>query len=358
MFFRHSYQSLPTAVPTTTTDTSCNERLHAHKGLQFFVFLQILFVSLCCFLVTSHESDDHTTLPWVQAFFNPQLVALTPTLAFTTYFFACLFLYSVFPTTRLWTLRLGLLLVTLGIAAFFTYFAAFSVCDPIVRLVRDNELDRILVLTSAGTVSNTITFGPSAPTANMLLVPMSTVHDLGPGWIAETIPDSFQCAANTQYAHHGRLMVIIAHLNVATAFLITTALPYFLKATFHTTPYAILLYCFVYVLTMQGITTVVINQSLWDWRMFCLCMASSIVSSYLSIAVTHAGTPTTHVEKPSSSSSQGLIPKTPPLTTLVRAAWLCIQPILALQAFVEWLDDEDTSAWEQPTPVEAIPYHV
>jgi hypothetical protein len=366
MFFRHSsYHSLSSSPPLDGKNDACsasnnNNKLLLHKGLQFFMFLQVFVVTFCCLFAMNSESTDHKTLPLVEALYNPRTHVLLPLLSGLSYILSVAVLYSLFPTSHLYLLRLGLLLCTLSLALLFSFFAAYFVCDPIIRLARDNTLDRILVLTPSGQGSYGIIPSDFGKNQNndLLLAPLSTLSELGPGWVAESRPDFFQCAASTLYAHNGRLLVAIALCNVNSAFLITSAIAYTFRGTFHATIHAIVLYSFVFIILVNGISAIVINQIEWDWRMLGLGLMSAFVSSYLSAAAIHTPLP-----PPSSSpqtttantASASLLPKfvsSKPLTapvTIVRAAWLTIQPFLAMQAFFEKLEEED----EEPAPTTA-----
>ena len=376
MLFRHpSYSSLSSSPPLDgkTAAIATNNKLLLHKGLQFFMFLQVFVITFCCLFVMTSESTDHKTLPLVEAFYNPRTHVLLPALSSAAYILSVVILYSLFPTSHLYLLRIGLLLCTLSLALFFSFFAAYFVCDPIIRLARDNTLDRILVLTPSGQSSFGIIPSDFGQNKNneLLLAPLSTLSELGPGWVAESRPDFFQCSATTLYAHNGRLLVAIALCNVNSAFLITSAIAYAFKGTFHATIHAIVLYAFVFIILVNGISAIVINEVEWDWRMLGLGLASAFVSSYLSATAIHTPLPPPEKQQ-TPNASASLLPKfangklSNGPVTIVRAAWLTIQPLLALQAFFEKMEEEEEDVAVEPaTPTkntgtenqDLSPYH-
>ena len=349
----------------------------SHKGLQFVVFLQLMCVLVCCLVVIHTQSTDGNVLPWAQLFANPHHRFWISFLSLLLYFVACAYLRTVFPTHHLWLLKSGLIFATVCLCLFASSLAAMTVCDPIVRVVRDGELDKMLVLgQSLGlTVAHhmladgkphTFLYGmPQHP--DLLLTPLSQVSGLGPGWLAETTPDFFQCAALTPYALEGRLMVGLALVNIAAAFLLTTTLARIAPRSVHATIYAIIGYCFVFVVLVQCICAVVINDSMWDWRVVCLTLASAVTSSYLSASAVHLPAPPqpphttttaslSNFTEDNKTQNTQLLPKAkpppPPLAvaasqqqlpsgSIARTTWLTIQPILAVEYFLDQLDEPD-----------------
>ena len=367
--FRHaSYQSMsspPAEAPATKPTTAVGG---VHKGLQRVVFAQILCVTLSTLLVVHIESGDGKALPWSQTFYNPQIRVWLPVLALVGYVASCLYLRLVFPTHRAWLLKTGLVLATLNMCLLVAFAAAYTVCDPIVRLVRDSTMDHMVIM-GDNIVKYPILPGPheffyqSHQHPSLLLTPLSQVSAVGPGWIAESDPDFFECAALTPYALEGRLMVGLALINVGVAFLMTTTIAHFCRGTFHASTYAIILYCFLLVILVECVLAVVINDSMWDWRFFYLILLSAIASSYLSASVVHLAPPplssdgnnsSEHIGELHSTKTQ-LLPKTKPpptvpspATSTTRAAWLAIQPILVVGYFLDQLDDEDSMPSAEP----------
>jgi hypothetical protein len=317
-----------------------------HKGLQMFIFVQTVFITICCLSVLNVENSKSTTLPWVQAFYNPHTRVLFPILSVSSYALSCMLLYCAFPTAHLFLLRLGMFFCTCSLTLLCCFCASSIVCDPIIRLARDSSLDRIVVLTPDGHSSFGIVPADMSNKPDLLLAPLSTLPHMGPGWVAENRPDFHECSSTTLYSYQGRLLVAVALVNVNSAFVIASAVAHLYKGTFHATVQAIVLYCFTFVLLVNGVSAVAINEKMWDWRMLGLGFFSAFVSSYLAVSVTHTPLP------PAPSADARLIPKPP--TTIVRAAWLTIQPILALQSFWEKLEEDDDPIASPEVP----PLHV
>jgi hypothetical protein len=307
-----------------------------HRGLQLFIFAQIVFITICCLVVLNIEDENNHTLSWVQLFYNPHTKVLVPTMSLLAYFLSCLLLYCVFPTPHLNVLRFGLALALVSLVVFFCFLSSFLVCDPIVRLVRDTHFDHTpLYLLSPYDTFTYLTDTIANEKASSLLTPQSLVPQMGPGWVTEARPSFFECSSTTAYTHEGRLLIAIAMVNINTAFLLTSALAYIWKNSFHGTVHGIVLYCFVFILLINGVAAVVINESKWDWRMVVLGFFSAFASSYLSVAATHTTLP------------EGLVS---PIPTTVRASWLLIQPILAVQSFLEKLEEDDESCFLVDNP--------
>jgi hypothetical protein len=200
-----------------------------------------------------------------------------------------------------------------------------------------------------------LVFMPSPQENTVVLSPLSEVAGLGSGWIAESIPDFFECSSETAYALNGRLMVGMALINISSAFIITTFIAQAFRGTFHTTAHAILLYCCLFVILTDSISAVVINEPVWDWRLLYLGLGSAVVSSYLAVSVVHL--PPTPL--PPANIGAQLLPKAPTSAgSIARAAWVCIQPLLAVEYFLEKLDEEDPpeTPFPEPTTTEAC-YH-
>ena len=360
MFARSSYQSLSTKEPTAKEAKPLEARPAIHKGLHLFVCLQIMFVTMCCLVVLHLQSDN--TSPWVQTLYSPQTRLWIPLFAVNGYLLSCLAMRCVFPTTQLWLLRIGLVLATLSLTLLLAFFSALAVCDPMVRVIRDSALDRVIITGPSGTSS----FGiyPTASTLPFLMMPISQVPAMGAGWFTENTPDFFQCAALTPYALDGRLMVGLALINLNCAFAIVTFIAHAFKGTFHATAHAVVLYCFLFVAIMDSIAIVVMNGPVWDWRMFYLGMASAVGASYLATSVLFL--PPTPLPSPEKPNPAQLLPKTKtaalPAGTIARAAWICVQPIFAIESFFEKLDEpEDETlaiATENPFPDAQAGYHV
>ena len=366
MLFRHaSYQSLssPADPKTGSAAPLVLAGGGVHKGLQLFVVLQILCVTMSCLAVIGAESDDHKTLTWAQAIYNPQTRFWLPLLSALTYMLSCVFLRVVFPTHRLWLLRLGLVCTTVALSLLLSFWSACIVCDPVVRVVRDTGLDHITIFGSTA-------IAPSSWNGHVILSPLSLVSAMGPGWVAESAPSFFQCAALTPFALQGRMVVSLALLNVSFAFLVTTLLAHIYRGTFHATSYAIVLYSFVFVALIESIFAVVLNEEIWDWRLLYLMLASAAGSSYLAASVVNLPPPPaapllTHSSLiAANDTNTHLLPKTKPppapvlatAGTLGRATWLTIQPVLAVECFLEKLDDDNnneisTAAPENPFPL-------
>jgi hypothetical protein len=295
-----------------------------HRGLQFFIFAQILLITVCCLVVLNIENENNHTLPWVQTFYNPHTKVLIPTMSLLAYSLACLLLYCIFPTPHINMLRFGLVLALVSLIAFFCYLGSFLVCDPIVRLVRDTNLDHNFIFLP---FESYLDDHHNEQVVGSLLTPQSLVSQLGPGWMTEARPDFFECSSTTAYTHQGRVLIAIAMVNINVAFLLTSAFAYIWKNSFHGTIHGIVLYCFLFTLLVNGVAAVVLNESQWDWRMIVLAFFSAFASSYLSVVATHTPLPDN-------------IPLSP-IPTTVRASWLLIQPILAVQSFLESLEDTE-----------------
>ena len=357
MFARSSYQSLSSSSSTKEPNSKL---LSAQKGLHILVSFQILFVTLCCLVVVNIESNNSS--PWVQALYMPQTRFGILGLASSMYLLSCLGMRCAFPTAHLWILRIGNLMATLSLGLLMAFFAAVTVCDPMIRVIRDSDLDRLIVMGPSGTTSYSIY--PTLSTPQFIVIPQSQLSTIGTGWIAEETPDFFQCAALTPYALSGRLMVGLALINLNCAFLISTSVAYAFKGTFHATAHACVLYCFLFVAIVDSIAIVVLNKAVWDWRMLYLGMASAVGSSYLATSVLFL--PPAPLPAPEKTNASQLLPKakSPPGSAgvVARATWLCIQPVLALESFFEKLDEQETElpddAADSPFPENQAGYHV
>jgi len=369
MFARNSYQSLssPKDSNATTKEPNPNAKdnsakpISAHKGLHILISVQILFVTLCCLVVVHIESNNSS--PWVQTLYRPETRFAIPMLAASVYLLACIGMRCVFPTTHLWMLRIGNVMATLSLALLCAFFAALTVCDPIIRVIRDSDLDRVIVMGPSGTTSFSVY--PTMSTPHFIMIPQSELSTIGTGWIAENRPDFFECAALTPYALSGRLMVGLALICFNCAFLVSTSVAFVFKGTFHATPHACVLYCFLFVALVDSIAIVVLNNAVWDWRMLYLGMAAAAGSSYLAASVLFL--PPAPVPPPEKTNAAQLLPKpktpAPSAGVAARATWLFIQPVIALESFFDKLDEPDTqpladAADASPFPEAQAGYHV
>ena len=327
-----------------------------------------------------------------------------PVLSLVAYISSCLLLRVVFPTTKIWYLKLGLTLAMVGMCLIVAFLASYTVCDPLVRLVRDVQLDNMVIMANSNVVGlaaaahqhalmtvlpphneflySHVQHETGVVTPDLMLLPLSQVPSMGVGWLSESIPDFFQCAALTPYALEGRLMVGLALVNINAAFLLTTTIAhYYYRGTVHASSFAIIMQCFLFVTLIEGITATVINNAIWDWRVLYLTLCSAVASSYLAASVVNlpptpmaSYTATSNDNKANGgekTSSTQLLPKTKPppsqpagppagtmmpAGTIARATWITIQPVLAVEYFIEQLEQEDTPPDMMLTSV-LVPHH-
>ena len=341
-----------------------------HKGLQLFIMIEMVFTALIILSVVGAESQDGKTLVWAQLLYNPSCHYWLPILAFSAYALSCVLLRMVFPTHHLWLLRVGVTLSLCCLTLLVSLGAAYTVCDPMFRFVKDNSVGHVVYSSSTNTYVNYVhsNFLPSNfifPNSHQMLDdqrliwPASEFASLGPGWVLDsTQPSVIQCSSMTAYALSGRVMVILTVPTIMCAFLFSTSLHLFLKDNpFHSTTKAIILYCIVVVLVLGAASVVTINNATWDWRMLNMWLFAVVSSSYLSSSVVNMSAPPKLLPPlPSSTptenrTSQHLLPTkiVAPVvasTSLVRAVWMTIQPVLAVEYLLDQMDEEDASTTE------------
>ena len=402
-----SYQSLsssaaPPAVMMTNMPSSHNSsgsdgnqndkdgRLNpVHKGLQFFIVWELVFTILIVLAVVGSESSDGKYLSWAEALYNPQTRFVIPFFTCLAYLVICTILRTMlFSTRKAWWLRLGMILAFICLTLLACFFAAYTVCDPMIRFIKNKDVGQVVYTSPTNTYvsyTHTAPLSPGVIFPNLIqpdeyvLWPLSEISNLGPGWIVDTSAvngPEFHCSAMTAYTLGGRIMLVLTMPTILMAFMLTTSLPQLFKdVPFHSTRRAIVLYSIAVVLVVGGICVVIINDSLWDWRILVLMSFSAICSSYLSVAVVHLPSPPTTIAFSSSYTPHSppaapenarthLLPTTNPAATttttassfhannnramptqpipsVVRAVWLTIQPILAVESFFQMLDDEE-----------------
>jgi hypothetical protein len=379
MIFRHnSYQSmgapsstdvLPPVKPTTTV----------HKGLQFLIFMQLLLVDILLLPIITLETSDAKTLPLAEFVYDPYARAFLVCGSLVVYFASCIGMRVLFPQAQKawWCIRLTLFLSYVCLSLLVCFVAAYTVCDPILRFVRDPNVGQIMysgpthtyVSYQHPTALPGGTVFPNAADNAAVWWPLSEVPTLAPGWVMDNnCPTcSIQCAAHTAYTVSGRLMLLNTMPSVALAFIIATCIPQLFSATNDTTVQskslcasypAIWTYCVIVSLLMACITTVIINDGRWDWRIVLLMLFSTIVSGYLAVSVVNLPPPPPailtqtflHAANPiDANKPPSLLPPKPPNTTntlvpmgtVLRAVWLTIQPVLAVEHFLSQLDEEE-----------------
>lgn len=313
-----SYQSIDNDAPATEATP-----IHGKpsENLYTILFAQLIAISVACWVTVAHVDQHTKTLPIVQYFYNSSHNDLLPYVLLALIVGYSVLLRFSFPSRKVWVLRLWLLLYTVACGLFAVWCVSALTCDPIVRIIHEGFFDKVIITNKDQTVM--VIPHTNAERQQELTWPLSEISQLGPGWTTTTNHVWSQCSSQTEYAFMGVLISILmttsAWLCFSVAMVAAMTVPMCNKAYFGA--------CFsnVFAILVCFVTTIACNQYKWDWRIFVAMLAAAELSGYLSLCMI----------------TQTPLPKNAIPSATTKALWICIQPVLAIEALIRKCNEEE-----------------